>query len=102
MQAKNAVALLDLIGHFSLNEIRAAGALEAVVELRSHAAQRGHIYIIVPQTVNNGLRKVDAIKTIRVLLGIGFKEAKDAFEAAFPDGVSIRNGAAVRVGPCVS
>lgn len=99
MQAKNAVALLDLIGHFSLNEIRAAGALEAVVELQAQASQRGHIYIIVPQTVNNGLRKVDAIKTIRVMFGLGLKEAKDMFDAVMPDGITIRNGDAVRIGP---
>ena len=99
MQAKNARLVLDLLGHFSLNEIRSAGALEAVMELQEIAVDRNNIYIIVPQTVDNGLRKVDAIKTIRVLFGLGLEEAKDAFEAALPDGITIRNGDAVRVGP---
>lgn len=99
MQAKNARILLDLLGHFSLNEIRSAGALEAVMELQDIAVDHNNIYIIVPQTTNNGLRKVDAIKTIRVLFGLGLKEAKDVFEAAFPDGITIRNGDAVRIGP---
>lgn len=99
MQAKNARILLDLLGHFSLNKIRSAGALEAVMELQDIAVDHNNIYIIVPQTTNNGLRKVDAIKTIRILFGLGLKEAKDAFEAAFPDGITIRNGDAVRIGP---
>lgn len=99
MKAKNARLLLDLLGQFSLSELRSAGALEAVMELNEIAVDRNNIYIIVPQTVNNGLRKVDAIKTIRVLFGLGLKEAKDAFEAAFPDGITIRNGDAVRIGP---
>ena len=99
MQAKNARILLDLLGHFSLNEIRCAGALEAVMELQEVAVDHNNIYILVPQTTNNGLRKVDAIKTIRVLFGLGLKEAKDTFEAAFPDGITIRNGDAVRIGP---
>lgn len=99
MQAKNARILLDMLGQFSLNAIRNAGALEAVMELQEIAIDRNNIYIIVPQTVNSGLRKVDAIKTLRVLFGLGLKEAKDAFEAAFPDGITIRNGEAVRIGP---
>lgn len=99
MQAKNARILLDMLGQFSLNAIRSAGALEAVMELQEIAIDRNNIYIIVPQTVNNGLRKVDAIKTLRVLFGLGLKEAKDTFEAAFLDGSSIRNGEAVRTGP---
>ena len=99
MQAKNARILLDLLGQFSLYEIDAAGALEAVMELQEVAVERNNIYIIVPQTANNGLRKFDAIKTLRVLFGLGLKEAKDAFEAAFPDGITIRNGDAVRIGP---
>lgn len=99
MQAKNARILLDMLGQFSLNAIRNAGALEAVMELQHLAVDRNNIYIIVPQTVNAGLRKVDAIKTLRVLFGLGLKEAKDAFEAAFPDGITIRNGEAVRIGP---
>ena len=99
MQAKNARILLDLLGHFSLNEIRSAGALEAVMELQEVAVDHNNIYIIVPQTTNNGLRKIDAIKTIRIMFGLGLKEAKDAFEAAFLDGITIRNGDAVRIGP---
>ena len=99
MQAKNARILLDLLGHFSLNEIRSAGALEAVMELQEVAVDHNNIYIIVPQTTNNGLRKIDAIKTIRIMFGLGLKEAKDAFEATFLDGITIRNGDAVRIGP---
>lgn len=98
MQAKNARILLDLLGQFSLYEIDAAGALEAVMELREVAVERNNIYIIVPQT-NNGLRKVDAIRTLRIMFGLGLKEAKDAFESAFPDGITICNGDAVRIGP---
>lgn len=98
MQAKNARIILDMLGQFSLNAIRSAGALEAVMELQQLAIDRNNIYIIVPQSVN-GLRKVDAIKTLRVLFGLGLKETKDAFEAAFPDGITIRNGEAVRIGP---
>lgn len=76
MQAKNARILLDLLGHFSLNEIRSAGALEAVMELQEVAVDRNNIYIIVPQTTNNGLRKVDAIKTLRVLFGLGSRKPR--------------------------
>lgn len=99
MQAKNARIILDMLGQFSLNAIRSAGALEAVMELQQHAVKRNNIYIIVPQSVNGGLRIIDAIKTLRVLFGLGLREAKDAFEAAFPDGITIRNGEAVRIGP---
>ena len=99
MKAKNARLILDLLGHFSLDKIRSAGALEAVSELAELAVDHNNIYVIVPYTVNNGLRKVDAVRTIRVMFNLGLKEAKDAVEAAIADGISIRNGAAVRIGP---
>jgi ribosomal protein L7/L12 len=99
MQAKHAATILKLIGYMTLNDLREQGALEAVIALQEHAARPDSIYIIVPYSGGGTAMKVEAIKTIRQISGYGLKEAKDAFDEAWPSGRSIRNGAATRIGP---
>jgi hypothetical protein len=98
MQAKNANILLDLIGHLSINEIVKRGAMDAVTELLAIAEAGDRLYVDVPLTVA-GAKKVEAIKTIRVLGNVGLKEAKDMLDAAWPTGCSINHGSTFRIGP---
>lgn len=100
MNAKNAQALLSLVQHYSVATLLEAGALEGVVELvaLSNVQPEEGIYLIVPHTVEHGLRKVDAIKTLRVVYDIGLKEAKDEFEKLMLT-CTDRPGGAVRLGP---
>ena len=105
MQAKNAAAILKLIGHLSLNDLRDAGAMEAVMELQEFAspepARPRDIYIIVPSTEGKGTQKVSAIKTLRILYDLSLKQAKDAYEEAFVYSPLIytEHGDAYRLGP---
>lgn len=100
MTRSNARILLSMLGNFNLNEILAAGALDAISELKAASGPSGQLYMIVPQTVQHGLRRVDAIKTARVMFGLGLKEAKDMIDEELNmSSVTIRNGDAVRIGP---
>lgn len=98
MKPINARLIISMLGTYTLNEIISAGALEAVTELNALASPKGGIYILVP-TDERGPRKVEAIKTLRVLFEMGLKEAKDAIDEAFVvNGMQLPDGS-YRIGP---
>lgn len=108
MKAQNALALLSLIRHNTLDYILAAGALEGVTELVAYSKGEADgnqpdegVYLVMPYSEQHGLRKVDAIKTIRVMFGMGLKEAKDLFDAMMVDATTQFDGS-VRIGPFVT
>lgn len=102
MNANNARALLALIGQYTINDVVNAGALDAISELiaasKSASDTKGGIYLTVPYTNEDGLRKIDAIKTIRVMYNIGLTEAKDMFEMAMLTSKRFGDGS-VCIGP---
>ena len=86
MKPKNAQLLLEMLGTFTLNQIRQWGALEALTELQEIAKKTKQIYLSVPMTSSEptGVKsadKISGIKALRLMFDLGLKEAKDMFEA---------------------
>ena len=104
MKPKNAQLLLEMLGTFTVNQIRQWGALEALTELHEIIKQAKQVYISVPMTASeptlvSSTDKISGIKALRSMFDLGLKEAKDMFEAYVFKSVVNRNTNELKLGP---
>lgn len=109
LSEENVTKLIKFFDGLSVKQIRDAGMFEVLAELyyklqANPNETSNYMYIYVPANASGrGYNNIVAIKTIRAILNIGLKEAKDLVDEAFRKQnlsyIAISKVSPLRVGP---